>query len=245
MLLEATRSSKWSGCRPLVTLIQMASVWLSTFLPVRVLSRVFRGKFLARLRAAFDRGKLSFHGQLAALADPGEFRRRLAAVARTEWVVYAKPPFGGPDQVLKYLARYTHRVAISNRRLLALEDGEVTFRWKDYAHGGRPKTMTLKAVEFLRRFLLHVLPAGVVRIGTTASWPTGCAGRSWRCAAPCWRSNLLRNPSRPRPPPNRRGPATGHRRRTSAPPAARPDGDRRDRAGDPGASWRAGPGTDP
>jgi hypothetical protein len=148
----APDGSRWVACRR------------GFFLPVRVLSRVFRGKFLARLRAAFDRGKLSFHGQLAALADPVEFRRRLAAVARTEWVVYAKPPFGGPGQVLKYLARYTHRVAISNRRLLVLEDGAVTFRWKDNAHGGKPKTLTLKAAEFLRRFLLHVLPAGFVRI---------------------------------------------------------------------------------
>ena len=99
-----------------------------------------------------------------ALADAGEFQRRLAASAQTEWVVYAKPPFGGPEQVLKYLARYTHRVAISNRRLVALEDGEVTFHWKDYAHGGGQKTMTLKATEFIRRFLLHVLPSGFVRI---------------------------------------------------------------------------------
>ena len=94
--------------------------------------------------AAFDRGRLSFHGKLAALADPVEFQRRLAASAQTEWVVYAKPPFGGPEQVLKYLARYTHRVAISNHRLVALEDGEVDFRWKDYAHGGAQKTMTLE-----------------------------------------------------------------------------------------------------
>ena len=144
--------SRWVACRP------------GFFLPVRVLSRVFRGKFLALLRAAFDRGRLAFHGQLGPLADPGEFRRRLAASARTEWVVYAKPPFGGPGQVLKYLARYTHRVAISNRRLVALEDGEVTFRWKDYARGGKRKAMTLRAVEFIRRFLLHVLPAGFVRI---------------------------------------------------------------------------------
>jgi hypothetical protein len=128
------------------------------------LSRVFRGKFLALLRGAFSRGQLVFHGKLAALADPGEFRRQLAASAQTEWVVYANPPFGGPEQVLKYLARYTHRVAISNRRLIALEDGEVTFRWKDYARGGGPRTMTLKAIEFIRRFLLHVLPSGFVRI---------------------------------------------------------------------------------
>jgi Putative transposase/Transposase zinc-binding domain len=145
-------NSRWVACRP------------GFFLPVRALSRVFRGKFLSLLRAAFDRGRLSFPGTLAALADPGEFRRRLAASAKTEWVVYSKPPFGGPRQVLKYLARYTHRVAISNHRLIALEDGEVTFHWKDYAQAGKPNTMTLTAIEFIRRFLLHVLPAGFVRI---------------------------------------------------------------------------------
>ena len=118
-------ATRWIACRP------------GFFLPVRVLSRVFRGKFLALLRAAFDQGKLAFHGQLRALAEAGAFHHRLAA-AHTEWVVYAKPPFGGPEQVLKYLARYTHRVAISNRRLVASEDGAVTFRWKDYAHGGGP-----------------------------------------------------------------------------------------------------------
>jgi hypothetical protein len=144
--------SRWIACRP------------GFFLPVRVLSTVFRGKFLALLRHAFDRGKLSFHGKQTALADAGEFQRLLAASAQTEWVVYAKPPFGGSGQVLKYLARYTHRVAISNRRLVALEDGEVKFHWKDYAHGGDEKTMTLKATEFIRRFLLHILPAGFVRI---------------------------------------------------------------------------------
>jgi hypothetical protein len=144
--------SHWVACQP------------RFLLPVRVLSRVFRGKSLALLGNAFEQGKLSFHGKLRALADAGAFPRRLAASAETEWVVYAKPPFGGPEQVLKSLARYTHRVAISNRRLITLEDGEVTFHWKDYAHGGGPKTMTLKATEFIRRFLLHVLPAGFVRI---------------------------------------------------------------------------------
>jgi hypothetical protein len=144
--------SKWVACQP------------GFFLPVRVLSRVFRGKLLAMLRGAFDRGKLSFHGKLAALADPREFQLQLAASAKEEWVVYAKPPFGGPDQVLKYLARYTHRVAISNRRLVALEDGNVGFHWKDYAHRGDQKIMTLTAAEFIRRFLLHVLPSGFVRI---------------------------------------------------------------------------------
>ena len=144
--------SRWIACPP------------GFFLPVRVLSRVFRGKFLAMLGNVFERGKLSFRGRLEALADAGEFRRRLTASAQGEWVVYAKPPFGGPEQVLKYLACYTHRVAISNRRLVALEDGAVKFRWKDYAHGGGEKTMTLEATEFVRRFLLHVLPSGFVRI---------------------------------------------------------------------------------
>ncbi len=134
------------------------------FLPVRVLSRVFRGKFLALLRSAFDQGRLSFHGKLASLADPREFQLQLAASARTEWVVYAKPPWGGPEQVLKYLSRYTHRVAISNQRLVDLENGEVRFHWKDYAHQGATKTMKLKAIEFIRRFLLHVLPLCFVRI---------------------------------------------------------------------------------
>jgi hypothetical protein len=134
------------------------------FLPVRVLSRVFRGKFLAGLRAAFGRGQLRFRGRTARLADAGRFDRLLAEAARTEWVVYAKPPFGGPGQVLKYLARYTHRVAISNRRLIGMRDGRVRFRYKDYARGGRQRTMELEATEFLRRFLLHVLPAGFVRI---------------------------------------------------------------------------------
>jgi hypothetical protein len=144
--------TRWIACKP------------SFFLPVRVLSRVFRGKFLSLLGTAFDQGKLSFHGKVAALADPTEFRRVLTASAKTEWVVYAKPPFGGPDRVLKYLARYTHRVAISNRRLTALEGDDVAFLWKDYAHEGKQKTMKLKVTEFIRRFLLHILPTGFVRI---------------------------------------------------------------------------------
>jgi hypothetical protein len=144
--------SRWIGCRP------------GFFLPVRVLSRVFRGKFLAMLDSAFKHGRLSFHGKLSALTDPVEFQRQLAVSAKTEWVVHAKPPWGGPEQVLKYLARYTHRVAISNQRLIDLVDDHVRFHWKDYAHGGKQKTMTLKVFEFIRRFLLHVLPAGFVRI---------------------------------------------------------------------------------
>jgi len=134
------------------------------FLPVRVLSRVFRGKFIAFLKQAISRGKLEYHGSLASLADPEAMERLLAQAVRNDWVVYAKRPFGGPEAVLKYLARYTHRVAISNRRLLGLDNGQVTFSWKDYAHGNRQSMMALDAVEFIRRFLLHVLPSGFVKI---------------------------------------------------------------------------------
>ena len=148
----ASDGSHWVACRA------------GFFLPVRVLSRVFRGRFLALLRSAFERGKLVFHGKLASLADPDQFQRRLADAGKTEWVVHAKAPFGGPEQVLKYLARYTHRAAISNRRLISLEGDEVEFLWKDYADRSRRKTMTLKATEFIRRFLLHVLPSGFVRV---------------------------------------------------------------------------------
>jgi hypothetical protein len=134
------------------------------FLPVRVLSRVFRGKFLASLGKAFAHRELSFHGSLQPLAQRAAFSGLLAEARRTEWVVYAQPPFGGPDQVLKYLARYTYRVAISNRRLLSLEDGIVRFRYRDYAHGRRMRTLSLHVLEFTRRFLMHVLPKGFVRI---------------------------------------------------------------------------------
>jgi hypothetical protein len=134
------------------------------FLPVRVLSRVFRGKFLAMLDTAFANGELSFHGSLQPLAQHAAFTGLLARTRQTEWVVYAKPPFGGPEQVLKYLARYTHRVAISNRRLLSLEDGIVHFQYKDYARGDRMRTLRLSVLEFTRRFLMHVLPTGFVRI---------------------------------------------------------------------------------
>jgi hypothetical protein len=134
------------------------------FLPVPILRRVVRGKFLAGLRTAFRRGRLRFPGRLAALARPERFHHLLDETVRTEWVVYTKPPTKGPATVLKYLARYTHRAAISNRRLVSLTDGRVTFRWKDYAHGGRRGTMTLDAVEFVRRLLTHVLPTGFVRI---------------------------------------------------------------------------------
>jgi hypothetical protein len=134
------------------------------FLPIKVLSRVFRGKFVAGLRRAFQQGKLGFYGDEEALQDPQRFRALLRSLFRQDWIVYAKPPFGGPEYVLHYLARYTHRVAISNHRLLAFQNGQVTFRWKDYAHGNKKRKMTLTADEFLRRFLLHVLPKGFVRI---------------------------------------------------------------------------------
>jgi hypothetical protein len=134
------------------------------FLPVRVLSRLFRGKFLAGLRAAYDAGRLALHGRLAGLAEPGAFAAWLAPLYRQDWAVYARPPFGGPEVVLKYLARYVHRVAISNARLLSLEGGRVTFRCHDYADGRRPKALALPAEEFLRRFLQHVVPAGFVRV---------------------------------------------------------------------------------
>jgi hypothetical protein len=134
------------------------------FLPVRVLSRLFRGKFLARLKQAHRDGRLSFHGRLAALAELAAFEAWLTPLYQADWVVYAKAPFGGPAQVLKYLARYTHRVAISNQRLMDVSDGQVTFRYKDYADDHRQKTMTMSAEEFLRRFLLHVLPRGFVKI---------------------------------------------------------------------------------
>ena len=134
------------------------------FLPVKVLSRVFRGKFLAGLKCLYRSKKLQCVGPSAALADPRQFAQLIRRLHRQDWVVYAKPAFGGPLQVLRYLGRYTHRVAISNHRLLAFDGERVTFRWKDYTHDGKWKQMTLTASEFLRRFFLHVLPKAFVRI---------------------------------------------------------------------------------
>ena len=134
------------------------------FLPVRVLSARFRNTFLSLLSDAFQAGDISFHGRLTPLGQPERWAQLISALREIDWVVYAKPPFGGPELVLKYLARYTHRVAISNRRLVSIRDGSVTFHWKDYTHQGRQRTMTLEAVEFIRRFLLHVLPKGFVHI---------------------------------------------------------------------------------
>jgi len=134
------------------------------FLPVKVLSRVFRGKFVDGLKRAYQQGELCLPGPLKLLSQKKTFHSFLRSLFRQDWVVYAKPPFGGPEYVLNYLARYTHRVAISNQRLVDFTDGKVTFRWKDYAHGNKHRLMTLSAEEFLRRFLLHVLPRGFVRI---------------------------------------------------------------------------------
>jgi Zn finger protein HypA/HybF involved in hydrogenase expression len=150
--------SRWIACRP------------GFFLPVRVLSRLFRRLFLERLEAVHHASRLAFFGDLAELADPAAFAAILAPLRRSEWVVYAKRPFAGPEAVLAYLSRYTHRVAIANSRLLALDERTVTFRWKDYrardgAKGGEwIKTMTLQADEFIRRFRLHVLPDSFHRI---------------------------------------------------------------------------------
>ncbi len=143
---------RWIACLP------------GFFLPVRVLSRLFRRLFLQGLQIAFDSGKLQFFSSREQLREPQVFAQYLASLRKTEWVVFAKPPFGGPEQVLNYLGRYTHRVAISNNRLLSMEDGKITFRWKDYRHHDQQKTMTLDAEEFIRRFLLHVLPDGFQRI---------------------------------------------------------------------------------
>ena len=134
------------------------------FLPIKVLSRVFRDKFVAGLRQAFRDNQLGFHGHLSPLAQPKTFAAWLRPLFRKDWVVYAKPPFGGPEYVLHYLGRYTHRVAISNHRLVSFAEGKVTFRWRDSAHHNEQKLLTLSLDEFLRRFLLHVLPKGFVRI---------------------------------------------------------------------------------
>jgi hypothetical protein len=134
------------------------------FLPKEVLREVFRGKFVDALKQAFQNGQLNFHGDLALLAQPKIFAAWLRPLFRQDWVVYLKRPFGGPEYVLQYLGRYTHRVAISNHRLVSLADGQVTFRWRDSAHNNEQKLMALSLDEFLRRFLLHILPQGFVRI---------------------------------------------------------------------------------
>jgi len=144
--------TRWIACRP------------GFFLPVRVLSRCFRDAFVCQLRDAFAAGELRLSGALADLADPATLAARLDELARSDWVVFAKPPFAGPEQVLGYLARYTHRVAIANSRLMALDDGQVSFTWKDYRQHAKTKVMTLSADEFIRRFLQHTVPDGFHRI---------------------------------------------------------------------------------
>jgi len=175
--------AQWRACRP------------TFFLPVRVLSRVFRRLFLTGLQQAYTAGTLTLEGRCHPITEHARWQQFLNPLWATDWVVYAKPPSGGPGPVLKYLARYTHRVAITNRRLLALEEGRVTFRWKDYAHGNRQRLMTLDAVEFIRRFLLHILPAGFQRLrhyGLLAN--RGRQAKLERCRV------LLQQPVSPTPP---------------------------------------------
>jgi Putative transposase/Transposase zinc-binding domain len=134
------------------------------FLPIKVLSKVFRGKFIDGLKRALRQGRLTFAGSIERMAEPKCFAAFLRTLFRQDWVVYAKPAFGGPEQVLRYLGRYTHRVAISNHRLVSFDGHHVTFRWRDYARGNKQRLMTVSADEFIRRFLVHVLPKGFVRI---------------------------------------------------------------------------------
>ena len=181
---------RWVSCRP------------GFFLPVRVLSRLFRRLFLEKLAAAHGAGRLHFFGNHARLAERHAFTAHLAPLRKIEWVVYAKRPFAGPQAVLAYLSRYTHRVAIANSRLIALDDNGVTFTWKDYRAKGRErqKLMTLASGEFIRRFLIHVLPSGFHRIRHYGIFANG--GRADKSPAPanCSASRQCRaNPLTPRP----------------------------------------------
>ncbi len=162
----------WVVCRP------------GFFLPVRVLSRYFRRVLLPALEHAFESRQLYFVGWLQPLSDPRRFADHLRPARKTEWVVYAKRPFAGPEQVLDYLGRYTHRIAISNQRLRSLDDGSVRFRYTDYRSNGvaRHKTMTLAATEFIRRMLLHVLPPGFTASATMAFSPIARDSRNWPSA---------------------------------------------------------------
>src|SRR5262249_16474810 len=144
--------SRWIACRP------------RFFLPVRVLSCLFRRLFLKYLQDAFDAGRLALFSSLKALQDPEAFHQHLDRVRNLKWVVYAKPPFAAPEQVVDYIGRYTHRVAISNHRIVDIDNGQVSFKWRDYRDNNQQKTMVLAAEEFIRRFLLRVLPSGFHRI---------------------------------------------------------------------------------
>ena len=185
---------RWVACKPIF------------LLSVRALSKTFRRLFLDRLAAAFRRGELGFFGELAPLADPGAFAERVCALRQSPFVVYAKPPFGGPERVLAYLARYTHRTAIANSRIVAVDDDHVTFSYKDYRRGGRRGVMRLAPHEFIRRFLLHVLPDGFHRIVITVSSPARTAPTTSNACAP-WRA--------PNPPPVRQRPGGARRPSTS------------------------------
>jgi len=167
------------------------------FLPVKVLSRVFRGKFVDALRRAYARGELDLTGATASLRDPAQWQAFVDTLFDTDWVVYAKPAFGGATAVLRYLGRYTHRVAISNHRLVAFDGERVTFRWKDYCQEARWRTMTVTAMEFLRRFVQHILPRGFVRIRQFGYLASGC--RTTRLALA---RTLLAQPSAPAPSPD-------------------------------------------
>ena len=160
---------------------------------MKVLSRVFRGKFVAALRRAHARGELDLTGATESLRDPAQWARFVDSLFEADWVVYAKPAFGGATAVLRYLGRYTHRVAISNHRLLAFDGDRVTFRWKDYARGAQWRTMSLTAAEFLRRFVQHILPRGFVRIRQFGYLASGC-----RAARLALARRLLAQPPPPR-----------------------------------------------
>jgi hypothetical protein len=176
--------TRWVACRP------------GFFLPVRVLSRLYRRLFIEALGDAFEGRRLGFFGEHAGLADPGAFAALMAHMREIDWVVYAKPPFGGPEQVLAYLGRYTHRVAIANSRLTSIENGQVAFRWKDYRHHDKAKVMSLAADEFIRRFLLHTLPDGFHRIRHYGFLANGC-----RAAKLALCRRLLEAPTPPPVPP--------------------------------------------
>jgi len=176
------------------------------FAPKGVLSAVFRGKFYEGLKRLFRKGQLAFHGSLAGLAKPPAFAALLGSIHRDAWIIDVRKPFGGPEHVLHYLARYTHRVAISNHRLIGMDNGQVTFRWKDYAHGGKKRKMTLAAEEFIRRFLLHVLPKGLVRI-RYYGWMANRIRRA--CAVRCRALLAAAEPPPPEERPGRRCPHCG------------------------------------
>jgi Putative transposase/Transposase zinc-binding domain len=180
----APDGNRWIACRP------------GFFLPVRVLSRFFRGRFLIHLQKAFDAEKLRFFSSLEPLRERRAFRRYISPLRQAPWVVYAKPPFAGPEQVLEYVGRYTHRVAISNNRLRDINDGNVCFTWKDYRHHDQLKVMTLSADEFIRRFLLHVLPEGFHRIRYYGLLGNRCRAEKLACC----RWLLGMTPSEPAPP---------------------------------------------